>query len=368
MYESFYGLKEKPFNLLPDPEYLFMSLGHENAYTHLEYAITENKGFVVITGEIGSGKTTLINLLLKKVPHKIQVGLINNPNINPKQFLKTLCLEFELDPRRLSKTEMLDLFNDFLLQQFADGNQVLLIIDEAQNLPERTIEEIRMLSNLETEKHHLIQIMLVGQPELKYKLQGRGLAQFVQRVTVHCHLEGLREDEVDCYIRHRLTIAGAADPAIFSHEAVKAVFQYSRGIPRLINTLCDTALVYGFADDLKVIDKNVIDQVVETREIGGISLQAEEAADTEPGPANAQSYGEMSRRLKALEKRISGLEIALAHVEQQTGLLVSSGNEKDRVILELTRMLRQNFESRPDSGAGHPDYLLKNKGEKEEGG
>ena len=160
MYESFYGLREKPFNLLPDPEYLYMSQGHEHVYTHLKYAILENKGFTVITGEIGCGKTTLINFLLKKIKQKVKVGLINNPCLPPNQFIKMLCQEFELPVDGKDKAEMLGLFHEFLLHQYAETNRVIMIVDEAQNLPPRTIEEIRILSNLESEKDHLIQIIL----------------------------------------------------------------------------------------------------------------------------------------------------------------------------------------------------------------
>ena len=215
MYESFYGLKEKPFNLLPDPEYLFMSQGHENVYTHLEYAIGENKGFVVITGEIGSGKTTLINFLLNRIGQNIHVGLISNTYVSPTQLVKMICREFELEVEGMDKAEMIELFHGFLLRQYAENSRVLLIIDEAQNLSAETMEEIRMLSNLEAEKHHLLQMILVGQPELKHKLQRKELRQFAQRVTVSCHLNGLNKEEVDKYIRHRLKVAGAEDADIF---------------------------------------------------------------------------------------------------------------------------------------------------------
>ncbi len=208
MYESFYGFKEKPFDLHPDPDYLYMSRVHENTYVHLEYAIIENKGFVVVTGEIGAGKTTLINYLLNKIGEDIQVGLINNTNIRPAEFLKMICQEFELDPKTDDKAELIDIFSGYLIDQFAAGERVVLIIDEAQNLTNDTMEEIRMLSNIETEKHHLIQIILVGQPELKFKLQQSNLKQLAQRVTVHCHLKGLEKDEVKEYINHRLEIGG----------------------------------------------------------------------------------------------------------------------------------------------------------------
>ena len=229
MYESFYNLKEKPFDLHPDPDYLFMSEGHDNAYTHLEYAISENKGFVVITGEIGSGKTTLINYFLHKIQQDVLVGLINNTHAPLSQLIKMICQEFELDIDGLNKLKMLNVFHEFLIQQFSLKKRVVLIIDEAQNLSARAIEEIRLISNLETEKNHLIQIILVGQPELKLNLQKKELEQFAQRVTVYCHLEGLKQDEAEKYIHFRLKIAGAQNPDIFDQDAVLAIYEFARG-------------------------------------------------------------------------------------------------------------------------------------------
>ena len=181
---------------------------------------------------------------------------------------------------------MLGRFHAFLLDQFAKKKRVILIVDEAQNLGPEALEEIRMLSNLEAEKHHLIQIMLVGQPELKYKLQMKNLEQFAQRITVHCHLDGLGREEVDRYIQYRLTVAGAKGSDIFSNDAIEAIHRHSRGIPRLINILCDTALVFGYADSLKVIDKDVIEAVGKARKAGGLFTENEvENGPNMPSPA-----------------------------------------------------------------------------------
>jgi general secretion pathway protein A len=348
MYESFYGLKEKPFNLLPDPEYLYMSQGHENAYTHLVYAITENKGFVVISGEVGSGKTTLINYLLEKIDQDIQVGLINNTAVPPTQFIKMVCQEFELNIDGLDQAGMLDRFQGFLLREFAERKRVILILDEAQNLPAKTLEQIRMFSNLEAEKHHLIQMILVGQPELRIKLQRRDLRQFAQRVTVHCHLEGLKGEEVSQYIRYRLTAAGATNLEIFTEEACDLIGRYSRGIPRLINILCDTALVYGYADELKVIDKEVIESVIKAREAGGIFCapdQAEPAPVVGP-PAVTALSGEAEGRLNLLEKRIALIENVVATLDQKLERLDHSRNGRDTIMLELFKVLKDSMESR----------------------
>ncbi|MBW1679929.1 MAG: AAA family ATPase [Deltaproteobacteria bacterium] len=348
MYESFYGFKEKPFNLLPDPDYLYMSQGHENAYTHLEYAISENKGFVVITGEIGSGKTTLINFLLRKIQQNILVGIVTHTDVSPAQLIKVICQEYEIAVAGKDKAEMLDAFNAFLLAQFAAGKRVVLIVDEAQNLPAKTLEEIRMLSNLESEKHHLIQIILVGQPELKFKLMRTGMEQFAQRVTVHCHLNGLASEEVANYIRHRLHVAGSGNLEIFTPEAIRAVHEYSRGIPRIINILCDTALVYGFADEAARIDRDLIETVVEERKNAGIFFRAED--ETAPvresvGPAETAPAG-WEERLGRMESRVRFLEGLLEGLDQRVTMLSRRRDERDQVVAELFRMLKTSMESR----------------------
>lgn len=346
MYKSFYGLKEKPFNLTPDPDYLFMSRGHEEAYTHLEYAITENKGFVVITGEIGSGKTTLINFLLRKLKQNIDVAVVNQTIVQPKQFLKLVCQEFELAVDVMDKAAMLDTFQNFLLQRFAEKKRVALIIDESQNLPNRTIEEIRMLSNLESDKHHLIQILLLGQPELKHKLQTKNLEQFTQRVTVYWHLNGLDKDEVKEYIRHRLWVAGAEELDIFDLQAIESIQEHSRGIPRLINILCDAALVHGYADELKVITQNVIDEVVKVRNIGGI-LAGEKDQKRQPSSSvsKKERSDHSSQRMQAIEKKIRLIENTLKRINIDLDSITSDKNKRDELVLELTKMLKQSMES-----------------------
>ncbi|SEM42790.1 general secretion pathway protein A [Syntrophus gentianae] len=349
MYESFYGLKENPFNLTPDPSYLFMSKVHEDAYTHLEYAIVESKGFVVITGEIGSGKTTLINLLLNKIKQNIQVGVINQTLVSPTQFLKMVCQEFELPTDSRDKAELLDLIHSFLLKQFARKKRVTLIIDEAQNLPDNTVEEIRMLSNLESEKHHLIQMILVGQPELKYKLQQKRLEQFVQRVTVYCHLSGLDRDETAHYIRHRLSIAGSENPELFTEEAIDAIHRYARGIPRLINILCDAALVYGYADELRAIDKIVIEDVIAERKIGGIfpEQDAEREADLPLMPEYGQiRTSGMEQQFTSIESRLQLLESLVADINTRLGVLFDRKEQQDERVLQLLKMLKESNESR----------------------
>jgi len=348
MYESFYGFKEKPFDLHPDPDYLYMSRVHENTYAHLEYAILENKGFVVVTGEIGSGKTTLINYLLNKIGEDIQVGLVNNTNILPAEFLKMVCKEFELDPKTSDKAELIDIFSGYLVDQFAAGERVVLIIDEAQNLTNDTMEEIRMLSNIETEKHHLIQIILVGQPELKFKLQQSNLKQFVQRVTVHCHLKGLEKDEVAQYINHRLEVGGGQRFDLFDKQTIETIAIYSRGIPRLINVLCDSALVYGFADELQTIGQDVLDNVYEElKSLGTFTDYDVKPSANPPSPKMITPVSATSdSRIEILEGQVRLLDDKINVFKQRLEFLTQKRIERDDIVVELLKMLKDNLDSR----------------------
>ena len=348
MYESFYGFKEKPFDLHPDPDYLYMSKVHENTYAHLEYAIMENKGFVVVTGEIGSGKTTLINYLLSKIGEDIHVGLVNNTNIRPSEFLKMICQEFELDPKTDDKAELIDILSGFLIDRFAAGERVVLIIDEAQNLTNDTMEEIRMLSNIETEKHHLIQIILVGQPELRFKLQQSNLKQFAQRVTVHCHLKGLEKDEVKEYINHRLEIGGSSRFDLFDEESLETIATYSRGIPRLINVLCDSSLVYGFADELQTISWNVLDNVYEELKSLGTFTDYDAKPSAKPPSPKPITVGpsEHDLRIELLESKLQLLDDKISGLKEKLDFLIHKRIERDDIVIELLRILRANLDSR----------------------
>ena len=364
MYESFYGFKEKPFDLHPDPDYLYMSRVHENTYVHLEYAILENKGFVVVTGEIGSGKTTLLNYLLNQISGNLQVGLVNNTNILPSEFLKMVCKEFELDPRTSDKAELIDIFSGFLIEQFAAGERVVLIIDEAQNLTNDTMEEIRMLSNIETEKHHLIQIILVGQPELRFKLQQSNLKQFAQRVTVHCHLKGLEKDEVKEYVEHRLEVGGSERFDIFDPETIEKISDYSRGIPRLINILCDSALVYGFADGLETISTAILDNVYEELKALGTFTDYDVKPSANPPttkPSSVVSSGGEDFRIQLLENKVQLLEDKTGSLKDKLELLLEKRIERDDIVIELLKMLKDNLDRRGQllaklNPADNPDF------------
>jgi general secretion pathway protein A len=362
MYESFYGFKEKPFDLHPDPDYLYMSRVHETAYVHLGYAITENKGFTVVTGEIGSGKTTLLNYLLNKIGDDIKVALVNNTNISPPEFLRMICQEFELDPETNDKSELIDIFSRFLIDQFAAGERVVLIIDEAQNLTNDTMEEIRMLSNIETQKRHLIQIILVGQPELKLKLKQRNLKQVSQRITVHCHLQGLEKDEVNDYITHRLEVGGGDRLNIFDNKTIEKIALYSRGIPRLINILCDSALVYGYADGRTKINTFILDNVYEELKSLGIFMDFDAKPSerfTSPKPivrASVPSNGHLQdleakvellkTKVQLLEAKVQPLDKELRDINGKLDFFAKKRTERDDVVIQLIKLLQENLESR----------------------
>lgn len=264
MYESFYGLKHKPFALSPDPEFLFLGKKHQTALTMLEYGLFNQAGFCVISGEIGAGKTTLLRALLDKIEINITVGMITNTHQSFGELLDWVLSAFDIHGPDLSMVEKHQRFIDFLVEQYAEGKTTLLIVDEAQNMTPSALEELRMLSNVNSEKDQVLQIILAGQPALKDTLRLPELTQFAQRISVDYHLGTLDEDETCAYIQHRLHVAGA-EQTIFTEEACESIYEYSGGTPRLINLLCDTAMVYGFADQSESIDQDLIDEMVQER-------------------------------------------------------------------------------------------------------
>ena len=346
MYEEFYALQEKPFNLLPDADFLYMSSGHDTAYTHLRYAVQENKGFVVISGEIGCGKTTLINYLLRQLPEDLLIGVISHTDVNPELFFKLICRKFELDHEGLDKGEMIAVFQDFLIASYQENKRVTLIIDEAQNLLDKTIEDIRMLSNLEAEKEHLIQIILVGQPELCQKLRQPHLKQFLQRVTVHYHLEKLSQNEVEEYIHHRLHIAGCPTYAtLFSGGATAKVWRASRGIPRIINYICDMALVHGYADGKTTINGSIIDAVMTWRNKNTLfnDNHDQEASTLASTPELQGSL--TTPDIADLRNRISVLEDMFNSLNTQTQKQFATCKTRDKLTLKLLFVLRESLKT-----------------------
>ncbi|MCW8851738.1 MAG: AAA family ATPase [Gammaproteobacteria bacterium] len=261
MYEAFYGFKDKPFSMLPDPGFLYLSKKHQMALTLLEYGLLNHVGFCVISGEPGAGKTTILRTLLGRVGDDVTVGLITNTHQSFGGLLDWVLSAFDLHRPNLTHVEMHQVFMEFLIDEYANGKTVLLIVDEAQNMKADTLEELRMLSNVNSEKDQLMQIVLAGQPALKDTLKLPDLMQFAQRVAVDYHLDSLSLEETCGYIQHRLVTAGSQKD-VFTPAACERIYNYSGGTPRLINLLCETVLVYGFADQREMIDVDLVDEMV----------------------------------------------------------------------------------------------------------
>jgi type II secretory pathway predicted ATPase ExeA len=261
MYEAFYGFTEKPFSMLPDPGFLYLSKKHQAALTLLEYGLLNHVGFCVISGEAGAGKTTILRALLERIEDNITVGLITNTHQSFGGLLDWVLSAFDLHRPNLTHVEMHQIFMDYLIEEYAKGNTVLLIVDEAQNMQPDALEELRMLSNVNSAKDQLMQVVLAGQPALKETLRMPDLMQFAQRIAVDYHLEALGLEETCGYIQHRLLVAGAQKD-VFTPAACERIHNYSGGTPRLINLLCETVLVYGFADQQEMIGVELVDEMV----------------------------------------------------------------------------------------------------------
>ncbi|MCM8781075.1 MAG: AAA family ATPase, partial [Candidatus Omnitrophica bacterium] len=265
MYCKFYGFKERPFNVTADPTFFFLSQKHKEALSHLLYGVTQRKGIIVITGEIGTGKTTLCRFFLNQLGDKVKTAFILNPYLSETQLLEAIINDLGIKVKASSKFLLIWELNKYLIREAERGNNVVLIIDEAQNLKATALEQIRLLSNLETEKDKLIQIVLVGQPELNHKINLYELRQLRQRITVRYHILPLEKDEIKDYIYHRLTVAGSNNIQ-FSEEALKVISDFSGGIPRLINIICDRALLAGLVAEKYTIDLEIINRCIEELE------------------------------------------------------------------------------------------------------
>jgi general secretion pathway protein A len=263
MYLEPFKLKELPFRLSPDPQFLYLSKQHARAKAYMESTIWFTDGFVVITGEIGSGKTTLIESFLREVPSDVVVAQINQTQVNALDFLQAVLVQFGFSPFKMRKAELITTLNNFLIEQHAAGRKVLLIVDEAQNLSMRVLEEIRLLSGVETTKDKVLRIILVGQPELNEKLNAPRLEQLTQRVRLRFHLHTLSETETRHYIEHRLEVAGAGDREIFAADTFHEIYRYTGGVPRLINTLCDTAMVSAYTGERDTVRLGDVTSAVE---------------------------------------------------------------------------------------------------------
>jgi general secretion pathway protein A len=263
MYLELFKLHELPFRLSPDPQFLYLSKQHARAKAYMESTIWFTDGFVVITGEIGAGKTTLIETFLRELQSDAIVAQINQTQLSPTAFLQTVLVQFGFSPFNMKKPEVLSTLNQFLTEQYSNGRKVLLIIDEAQNLTSRVLEEVRMLSGVETTKEKVLRIILAGQPELNDKLNSPELVQLTQRVRLRFHLTALTKVETTAYIDHRLEVAGSQGRRIFAEDTYGIIYKYTGGVPRLINTLCDTCLMAAFGKDKDTVSLAEVEAAVE---------------------------------------------------------------------------------------------------------
>ena len=289
MYIEPFQLKELPFRLSPDPQFLYLSKQHARAKAYMESTIWFADGFVVITGEIGAGKTTLIESFLREVPPDVVVAQINQTQVSAVDFLQSLLAQFGFSPFKMKKSELIATLNNFLIEQYASGRRVLLIVDEAQNLTLRVLEEIRLLSGVETTKEKVLRIILAGQPELNAKLDAPELVQLNQRVRLRFHLSALSQAETAEYIRHRLEIAGAGERHIFEDDTFPEIYRFTGGVPRLINTLCDTAMMAAYTADRDRVSAADVASAVSELQWVEFAARPQRAG---PGSARTRARGE----------------------------------------------------------------------------
>jgi putative secretion ATPase (PEP-CTERM system associated) len=323
MYESYFKLNSKPFDLLPDPKFIYMSKSHKKALTYLDYGIRERSGFILLTGEVGSGKTTLIRDLLEKRYEHVVLSKIFNTRVTSEQLLAMINDDFGLTVQGKDKVTMIRDLNEFLISQYAAGNQPILIIDEAQNLSPELLEEVRMLSNLEAATSKLMQIILVGQPELRTILAAPALRQLRQRININCHLQALNREELELYITHRLTVAGNAAAVHFEADGLDAIFRYCRGIPRLINIICDFLLFLAFAEESSLITVDMVNDVIGDLDFENYHWkEGTDTGDQTPAPLSnlpseaATGHGsaapELHVMLAEIARRIESIEQSVA--------------------------------------------------------
>ena len=374
MYRSFFNLTCKPFDLNPNPAFMFLSRTHKKALTYLDYGIRERAGFVLLTGEVGCGKTTIIRDLISKHLDRVVLAKVFNTKVSSEQLLSMINDDFGLVVQGKDKIELLRDLNHFLVDQYAKGNQPLLIIDEAQNLTLETLEEIRMLSNLEASDAKLLQIILVGQPELRSLLAKPELRQLRQRISIQCNLQPLNRQEVEEYILHRLQVAGNRDALHFEPKALDLIFMYCCGIPRLVNIICDFILLAAYAEEVRDVDEAMIYDIVGDLDFDSHywaqepTAEGEEAAAVSPGasrpapprPAPLWSESRIEDNFSRLNQRMGEFEsdaLAAAQVplkqlndrlEQMQDVLAQQIDKTNAAVAELNKKIDEQPEQVPE--------------------
>lgn len=323
MYTKLFKLHDLPFRLSPDPQFLYLSKGHARAKAYMESSIWFTDGFVVITGEIGAGKTTLIETFLKELEKDVVVAQVNQTQVSAVEFLQAVLVQFGFTPFKMKKAQLLATLNDFLIEQYAAGRKVLLVVDEAQNLSLRVLEEIRMLSGIETTRDKVLRIILAGQPELNAKLDSPELVQLAQRVRLRFHLTPLSEEDAHAYVLHRLDVAGSGGRHIFDEACFPLLYRYTGGVPRLINTLCETAMMAAYTRDRDVVDTSDVESAIE--ELQWPDFATRTARQQEALRASGQSTGRHHRVVED-DSRFTRTSPAL-HVPAEGGIPVADSNE-----------------------------------------
>jgi len=345
MYRNFFGLKSRPFVLTPNPDFLYLSKIHDLALIHLEYGILHDVGFIVLTGEIGAGKTTLLKYLLekKKIKNPLDIAYVLNTNLGPEEFLDMLVKEFDIKCNSKDKSDLLDALSSHFISQYSRGIRSVIVVDEAQNLPLNTFEELRMLSNIDVGDTSVVQIILVGQPELKQRLSHPSLTQLAQRISVYYHLTSLPKDEVKNYIEHRLRVAGYnfKNP-LFDAKAIDRISEASKGIPRLINKICDSALTYAYADGSKIVSVDIVEQVLKDNALLLDSHVCYEKREKNIFEKNNKikekldNSNDFYQLLEQLNNEIKALKIRIQALE--------SSKHSDNGVEVLEKMLREERE------------------------
>lgn len=346
MYLDFFKLREFPFRLTPDTGFLYMSEAHVRAKSYMAYTVWNRDGFVVITGEIGAGKTTLIQKLLSELDSNVLVAKIFQTQLDEVEFLQAVLVEFGLNPFNAKKVQLIDMLNTFLIDQFHQEKRLVLVVDDAHNLSAKVLEEIRMLSGLETQKEKLLHVILVGQPQLNELLEGPEMEQLLQRVRLRYHIKALSEEDTRAYINHRLTIAGIDDGKLFTPETIPVIYKYTGGLPRLINTLCDTCLVCAYADNTPTITAQVLKNAIE--ELQWVPYAKRKAARREDAKQDNGEYAEILRNHTRALINVGNQMMQLDALVPALNAIAGRMNHIENMLRDVATTLNVD-ESKPDN-------------------
>ncbi len=345
MYENYYGLTSKPFQLTPDPSFFFASKWHRRAMSYLQYGLSQAEGFIVITGDIGTGKTTVANSLLDDMEDDIFAAQIVTPKLTPDELVKMVASKFSIDTTNKTKADLLKDLESFLFQLHKSGKRALLVVDEAQNLPLETIEELRMLSNFQQKGKPLLQSFLLGQEELQPILRAPNMEQFRQRIVASCHLAPLTDSETQEYIEYRLSHAGWEGENLLSDLAYEKIFQFTHGVPRKINTLMDRVLLYGFLEELKSLDENAIENVV--KEVSDEMFNPEDKVSTEVVPENSVTDNSVPSSSPAGKAggQVKDVEYYKAMLTELTDALDDAISHKIKLTRYIDKLLKEKYKT-----------------------